>query len=368
MAEQDIVLFGCGDVGPLHEPMSGYSSLIQPVMKAADIRFGNCERIYSTLGTDQNNGHSYNRLKPEMLSIFTDCGFDVVSVAANHALDVGPEAMMDSIANLHKLGIQTTGGGANLKEARTPAIVERKGVRVAFLAYCSILKEGYAAEKNRPGVAPMRAHTYYRPIDSQPGIPAIPVTIPYESDVNAMIEDIQKARQVADSVVVSMHWGVHFMHRIIADYQTTVAQAAFAAGADLILGHHAHVPKAVGVHGGKACFYSLSNFIMTSPPFGPGKAEEYCKTYGVTVDPEYPLLRYSTDAKRSLIAKAVISKSGVKKVSFLPLLIDKQLRPEALRSGDARFNDAVHFMEDVSEGFNSRFKVEGDEVVVTAAS
>jgi poly-gamma-glutamate synthesis protein (capsule biosynthesis protein) len=273
--------------------------------------------------------------------------------------------MLDTIENFRRLGIQTTGAGRNLQEARQPAIVERKGVRVAFLAYCSIIKEGYAAGPNRAGVAPMRAHTYYQPIDAQPGIPARPVTIPYESDLQAMVEDITNARKTAHAVVVSMHWGVHFIPKIIADYQTTVAQAAFAAGADLILGHHAHVPKAVGVHGGKVCFYSLSNFIMSSPPFNEAQAKAFCRKYGVTLDPDYPLLRYGADANRSLIAKAIISSEGVKRVSFLPVLIDKQLRPEALRRDDPRFEQALRFMEDASSDFDHNFVAEGDEILVS---
>ncbi len=363
----EIVLFGCGDVGPLHEPVDRYSKLVQPVLASADIRFANLERVYSESGTDQNNGHYYNRLDPHMLSVFTDCGFDVVSLAANHALDVGPEAMVNTMENVRRLGIQTAGAGRNLEEARQPAIIERKGVRVAFLAYCSILKEGYAAGPKRAGIAPLHTYTYYQPLDDQPGIPARPITIPHEGDLQAMVEDIAKAKKCAQAVVVSMHWGVHFIPKIIADYQTTVAKVAFAAGADLILGHHAHLPKAIGVHSGKVCFYSLSNFIMSSPPFAPAQAEKFCRTYGVTLDPDYPLMRYGTDGKRSLIAKAVISTEGVKKVSFLPVLIDKQLRPEVLRSGDSRFKEAVDFMDGVSAEFEHRFVIEGDEVVITGA-
>ncbi len=168
-------------------------------------------------------------------------------------------------------------------------------------------------------------------------------------------------------MVLSLHWGIHFIPRMIADYQVIVANAAFKAGADLILGHHAHTPKAIGVHQGKACFYSLSNFIMSSTAKTPAKAAEFEKQYGVTLDPDYPHLSYGTDAKRSLIAKAVLSRDGVKRVSFLPVLIDKQLRPEVLRKGDARFDDALRFMEWVSEGIDHRFTVEGDEVVVTAS-
>ena len=157
------------------------------------------------------------------------------------------------------------------------------------------------------------------------------------------------------------------MPRLIADYQPAAAQAAFAAGADLILGHHAHTPKAIGVYGnngGKTCFYSLSNFIMSSTAKSAESAAAFEKKYGVKLDPDYPHLAYGEDAKRSLIAKAVISKSGVQKTSFLPVLIDKQLRPEVLKRGDARFEDAVKFMDYVSEDFNHKFVVEGDEVGV----
>jgi hypothetical protein len=147
----------------------------------------------------------------------------------------------------------------------------------------------------------------------------------------------------------------------------TVAKAAFAAGADLILGHHAHTPKAIGVYGAKVCFYSLSNFIMSSTAKTPAQGDAFAKRYGVAMDSDYPHLAYGADAKRSLIAKAVLSREGAKRVSFLPVLIDRQLRPEVLRHGDARFDDAVRFMEWASEDHPHHFVVDGDEVVVTRA-
>ena len=63
----------------------------------------------------------------------------------------------------------------------------------------------------------------------------------------------------------------------------------------------------------------------------------------------------------------LLAREGVKRVSFLPVLIDKRLRPEVLRNGDPRFEDAVRFMEWVSEGFDHHFAIAGDEVIVTAA-
>ena len=358
---------GVGDVGPIHEPMSAYSTLVRPTLEGADIRFAQVERVYSERGALQvHSGGAHSRVKPHMASVFTDCGFDVVSLASNHAMDWGEEAMLDTAALFRERGLQVIGVGRNLREARQPAFVERNGVRVAMLAYCSILQTGYAAAHDKAGIAPLRAHTYYEPFDYQPGVPPQVVTVPYAEDLAGMVEDIAAAKRSADAVVLSLHWGIHFIPRAIADYQVVAAKAAFDAGAGLILGHHAHAPKAIGVHGGKICFYSLSNFIMSSTAKTPAKAAEFMKQYGVVMDTDYPHLAYGADAKRSLVAKAVISRDGVSRVSFLPVMIDKQLRPEVLRQGDPRFDDAVRFMEWVSEGYEHAFSVDGDEVVVTS--
>jgi len=367
MADSEIVVLGCGDVGPIHEPMDGYGTLALPTLETGDIRFGQCERVYSERGNLQiHSGGGHSRCKPQMASIFRDCGFDIVSVASNHAMDWGGDALLDTIDLLRDQGVVVVGGGRNLEEARQPAILERKGVKVAFLAYCSILREGYAASSNRTGVAPLRAHTYYEPFDYQAGVPPKVITVPFEEDLEGMVQDIARAKKQAHAVIVSLHWGIHFIPRTIADYQSIAAKAAFAAGADLILGHHAHVPKAIGVHDGKVCFYSLSNFMMSGTEKSPVDARKFEREYSVELDPAYPRLPYGSDAKRSLIAKAVLSDDGVERVSFLPVLIDPQLRPEVLQNGDPRFEDAVKFMEWVSEDFPHRFEVQGNEVVIDA--
>lgn len=362
-----VSLLACGDVGPIHEPMERYSELVKPVLQQADLRFAQVERVYSTRGEFQlhSNG-AHSRVPPHMISIFTDCGFDVVSLASNHAMDWGSDALLDTADLLRSKGIKVVGAGRNLEEARAPEIIEKNGVKVAFLAYCSILQNGYAAGPASPGVAPLRVHTYYEAFDYQPGIPPRVVTIPHAEDLANLVEDIKSAKTIADAVVVSMHWGVHYIPRLIADYQVTVAEAAVSAGADLLLGHHAHTPKAIGVHKGAVCFYSLSNFMMSSTAKSPEKAAAFEKKYGVVLDPDYPHLSYGSDAKRSLMAKAIIGQKGIEKVSFLPVLIDKKLRPEVLRNGDARFQEALQFMEWVSEDFDHQFKVEGDEILIAS--
>jgi hypothetical protein len=166
-----VVLLGCGDVGPIHEPMTQYSELVRDTLAEDDIRFAQVERVYSERGELQPHGGAHGRLPPHMASVLTDCGFNVVSVAGNHAMDWGPEPLLDTIELLRGMGIETIGAGRNLAEAREAAIIECKGLRIAMLAYCSVLHEGYAAGRDTPGVAPMRATARFEPVDYQPGVP-----------------------------------------------------------------------------------------------------------------------------------------------------------------------------------------------------
>jgi hypothetical protein len=367
-ASGELVLMTVGDVGPYHEPLDGYPTLAKPTLALADVRFAHCEKVFSARGTLQvhSDGH-YSRQDPRFASLFSDCGFDVVSVAGNKAMDWGGDALVDMIDLFESMGIQTVGGGRNEEEARRPVIVERGGVSIAFLAYCSIMREGYAATPHHAGIAPVRVDTFYKPDDWQPGTPPIVVTIPWEKDVEAMREDIAQAKLLADAVVVSMHWGIHNVPRVLADYQRVVSRAAMAAGADLIVGHHPHIPKGVEVIEGKVCFYSLSHFIWSQRELNnhvPGHIGGH--RHGVAHDPAYPRLPMGPDAMKSMIGRIVVTKQGIDRVGILPVRIDTELRPEVLHAGDPRFDTAVAHLEWMSEDLAHTFTVEGDEVVVTA--
>jgi hypothetical protein len=369
-SSSEISFLGAGDCGPVHGPADGfaiesYTELVRPTLAAVDLRFGNCERQYSVRGTFSED-MPHGRQPPEMAKIFTDCGFDAVTIANNHMYDFGPDALLDTRALLLEKGIQVTGAGCNLEEARRPAIVERKGIKVGFLGYCSVIPQGGEAGPEKVGIAPLRVKTYYEP--RGPHSPVRILTQPDEQDMKMVLDDIASLRRRVDIVIVAFHWGVIWVPRVIADYQVTAAHACIDAGADMLLCHHAHIPKAIEVYRGKAIFYSLSNFCMTKP-FPSAAWKEAPWVHGALrnhtdQDPEYPLLPYGVNAKRTLLAKAILSKEGVKHVSFLPMMIDKRYRPEVLHKGDPRFDDIVRYMEWTSEGFNHTFTVEGDEVVI----
>ena len=366
-ADDQVIIMGCGDVGPYHEPIDGYPTLAKPVLATADLRFAHAEKVYSERGVMQvhSDGH-YSRQPPRFANLLADCGFDIVSIAGNKAMDWGAEAMLDMIELLNGMGIKTVGGGRNAEEARRPAIFTVNGVRVAFLAYSSILRKGYEATEHTAGTAPMRVDTFYKPGDWQPGTPPRVITIPYQDDLEAMGLDIEATRKLADVVVVSLHWGIHNIPRALADYQRVVGRAAVRAGADMIFGHHPHIPKGIEVIDGKVCFYSLSHFIWTQRELGnhvPG--HEGGHRHGVEHHPDYPRLPMGPDAMKSMIAKAIVSKRGVDRIGFLPVRIDTQYRPEVLHRGHPHFDGAVEHMEWCSEGLAHTFTVDGDEVVIT---
>lgn len=373
-----VTLYAVGDIG-IHRDLPGQdpkSALVHvaETLRQADIGFCQLERILSTRGTAADDARSHSRVSPNMVSALTFAGFDVVSFASNHSLDWGHEAFLDTIGVLQRHGLAVIGAGKNTTEARTPAILECKGTRVAFLGYCSILQPGYAATKETPGVAPMAAFTIYQPLEYQPGTPGCRVlTFPNPDDIEAMEEDIRKVRPLADVVVVSHHWGIHFQPATIAMYQRRVAHAAINAGADLVLGHHAHILKGVEVYKGKVIFYSLGNFALDDSYDmvvkwlrKPG-LKEWMESYDWKPDPDYPGYGMPVASRKTMIAKCLIGGGKIDRVSFLPTYINKNAEPELLHPGDKKFRDTVEYMKEitVSQGLNANYAVEGNEVVIS---
>jgi Bacterial capsule synthesis protein PGA_cap len=366
-----VTLMAGGDSGPVIAPTEKFGELIAPVLAQADIRFGQCERTYSKRGWDPQfaygPGGQRTRLDPEMAGIWKSTHMDVISLASNHAMDWGPEAILDTADLFRSMGKHVIGAGKDAEEARKPAIVERKGVKIAFLAYCSVLRDGQAAGAGKAGIAPLRAHTYYAPEEFQPGTPPKIITVPYEEDVAAMQDDIRKAKQQADVVIMSIHWGLRHVPKTICTYQPPVAHAAIDAGCDLILGHHAHSIKAIEVYKGKVCFYSIGNFMTTGSQKRSGSTFDWNLIW-FPIDkeclPPNGMYHFPTHCRKTMVAKAVISRKGVERVSFLPAFITPQAQPYVVKRDDPKFQDILEWTEWVSDQHPHKLRVEGDEVVV----
>jgi len=367
---ETIVLYAVGDIGPCRKDPHTIFSHVKDHIQKVDVAFCQLESNISLKGSKLPQARLAMRTDPKAAEAIKKAGFHVVSFASNHCLDWGYDALFDTLDYLNAQGIHVIGAGKDIVQARKPAIMECKGTRIAFLAYNTILPEGYWAGPDRPGCAPLRAHTIYEQIEhDQPGTPPRIHTYPDRGDLQAMVTDIKTARTSADVIAVSMHWGIHFIPAQLADYQRDMAKAAIDAGADIIFGHHAHILKGIEIYKRKVIFYSLANFALDPPgAFQEGlytsarhkEIQDLNKHWNT--DDKYPM---PPDTRKTLIAKCVIHNKRIERVSFLPVYINTQSEPEIVSIDDERFHEVVLYMEDITKDqkLNTRYTVEGDEVI-----
>lgn len=374
MDSDKVVLYGVGDIAPYRENPHTIFDKVRDSIHKADISICQLEINITNRGTPLPQARLAMRANRETAKAIKDAGFTIVSFASNHCLDWGNEGLLDTIEALKEQGLHVIGVGANIQEARKPAIIERKGIKLAFLSYNSILPQGYWAEGDRPGCAPLRAFTFYEQIEhDQPGTPCRIHTFANKADLKAMLDDIQKAKQVADHVVLSLHWGIHFIPAIIADYQKEIGYIAINNDVSLILGHHAHILKGIDVYCNKVIFYSLCNFAIDLAPTKemlerPRHKEIEVLNPDWQPDPEYPTYYMPKDSRKTIVAKAVFSKKKVEQVSFLPTYINKQSQPEILTSNDERFKEVIKYIEEMSknQNLNVRLSVVNNEVIINS--
>ena len=385
MAEK-VMMYAVGDVSPGRDRGEMLLAHTAPVLKKADITFCQLEQPFSpkvlfrTGGSgnfdDQDKDNNTSPDADELIGSSKDvaalvnAGFNVCSTAGNRCFRMGEEGFLDTLDLLKQNGIQVIGTGRNIAEARRPAILERHGTKVAFLGYNAVLAPDSEAGVDKPGCVPIHISTTYEKVDWQPATPPRIKSWADKDDLAAMIDDIKKVRGRADVVVFSIHWGVHLIPAVIAEYEYEVGHAAIDAGADLILGHHPHILKGIEVYKGKVIFHSMGNWAFESwinPPLPIGK-QIYSKYLGLKtkVDPEYPFYFFTPECRKSLLVKVVISDKKIKQVSFQPAMINKQAQPELLPRSDKRSDEVYEYMKWVckDQEMNTTFTRQGDDVVI----
>ena len=368
-----LTLCAVGDVMVKRDEPETAFALVRPVFADADITFGNCESTYAATGSRNPATRGEVRADPKNVDGLAYAGFDVMSFANNHHLDAGYEAFFETLDHLHDKGIVTCGAGKDLDAARQPAVVERDGTRVAFLGYSCIMFPGYEARPGKPGCAPMNIITHYEMSEiEQPGSEARITTVVSPESLAVLREDIARARESADIVVVTPHWGIHFTPVAVAGYESELAYAAIDAGADIVLGHHQHILKAIEVYKGKAIFHGLANFVMdvymSEHSGNPGikDMQRNFPEYAVGYRDGYPSYPFHPESRQTVIAKATIEDNRVTSVSFVPCLINPQGQPEPLRAGDRRFDEVAEYQQRITKeaGFTTSFRARADDVLV----
>jgi poly-gamma-glutamate capsule biosynthesis protein CapA/YwtB (metallophosphatase superfamily) len=351
MDKEKTTLMGLGDIIIARdEPRSIFGHVVN-MINSSDILFATCDQTYSEKGYPYITERHVALPDIKNIDALVYANFDVVSLANNHSMDLGPEALLDSIDRIRKAGIEVVGAGKNLAEARQPVILEKNGNRVGFLAYGCIGPDRAQATKNTAGHAPIRVHTIYKQTQYLPGSSPQILTVAYPEDLVAMQEDIHKLKNETDIVAVSFHWGLHFVPAQIPEYEFVVGHTAIDAGADIILGGHAHILKGIEVYKGKVIFHSLANFAT----------EDLGTLFKLL--PTRPVM---SEARNTIIAKAIIEGGKIKKVSYIPCYINEAAEPEIVTHNDIKGKGVFDYIEKISRDQNlfTKFVWEGDEVVI----
>jgi hypothetical protein len=367
MTQKVLTMITGGDIilGP---DTDSFFESIEPVLKSADVLVGHLEVPF----TKQQPRAAELGREPDNMRILSDMGFDVLTMAHNHLWDAGIPGISDTMNWLRDHRISPVGAGMNLKEARTPVVIEKQGTRFGFLSYnCVGPRETWAAD-SRPGCAYVNILTHYELDYASPGGPPDIYTFPQPKSLKAMESDIQQLRSRCDILVVSLHKGLVHMPVQLAQYEQTVSYAAIDAGADLILGHHAHILKGVEVYRGKVIFHSLGNFVTWLPMLAPRPgqspdswAQRRIKLFGFVPDPDYPTYPFHPEAVNVLVAKFVIKDKVISRVSYIPCIVNKQGYPEVMKH-DEKGQQVFHYMEKITREaeLNGPFEWDGDEVLI----
>jgi poly-gamma-glutamate synthesis protein (capsule biosynthesis protein) len=210
---------------------------LEPLLAEADLAVANLECVLSDQGESLAKRYVI-RSHPRWGQTLEAAGFDLVTLANNHALDYGARGLDDTLGALRDLGISAVGAGQNAVTAHQPALFSLRGVRVAVL--------GYAASR------------WYGSQD----IPATDRIAWAEPDL--VQSDVRAIRDQVDIVIVLLHAGTEYAATPSSD-QVAVSRAAIRAGADLVVGHHPHVTQTVEQYRGGLIVYSLGDALFDIP-------------------------------------------------------------------------------------------------------
>ncbi len=235
---------------------------VKPIGES-DILFGNLEGPISDRGRNVGSKYSF-RMATSSAPALASVGFDVLSVANNHAGDWSVPAFTDTLQYLEQNNIVAVGGGLTRAGARAVKVVEVRGVKVGYLGFSDVGPEWLRVRDDAPGIL----------LTNDPEFESI----------------ISMASSQVDVLVVSFHWGEEYK-TLANERQKQLANQALVAGAKLVIGHHPHVVEPIERSDESLVAYSLGNFI-----FDQGFSEETMQGLALTVrlNPDGGIKDYQT--------------------------------------------------------------------------
>jgi poly-gamma-glutamate synthesis protein (capsule biosynthesis protein) len=209
---------------------------LDSILSDSDLVFANLEAPFGMQDSAYPKTYTF-QVSPDLVQVLQAGKINVVSLANNHILDFGTEALKETMQLLAKHQIKYSGAGMNLSEARKPAIFEIKEKKIAVASYSLTFPVEFWATDSSGGTC-FPSHTFF-------------------------YKDIRRFKEENDLLVISFHWGGELL-TAPKEYQLELAHKAIDAGADLILGHHPHVIQGLEIYKGKLIAYSLGNYVFSS--------------------------------------------------------------------------------------------------------
>ncbi len=326
------------------------------ILQEADVLVGQVEVPHTRRGSENAFDIPAPSSNPDNLAALKHAGFHVATLAGNHMFDAGPAGIEDTITALRQLDIATTGAGMHLAEARTPAVVERRGIRVGTLSYnCVGPKESWADEK-KAGCAYVHVITHYELDHATPGGPPRIYTFAEPESTDAMLADIEKLRREVDVLLVALHKGIGHTPAVLAMYERPLAKAAIDAGADIVVGHHAHILRGIEVYKGRPIYHGLGNFVTVTRalnietntnPKRLAWAHRRRELFGFEPDPDCPTYPFHPEARNAMIALCEVNNNGVHKAGFIPCWVNSTGQPEVC-GNDERGRSVVSYIDQIT--------------------
>src|ERR671910_1608761 len=226
------------ETGVIHQftaERTGSDGAVREYLSSADLTLANFENPVKRGAVYHPEATTFTgdlRLMP----VLDQAGMDGVTLGNNHILDAGTTGVDETMRHLDDAGIAHAGAGTDLAEARKPMVFDLGGTKVGVLSYLDVPSYGWAwATQTAPGTAPLLE--------------------------NVLEEDIKRLRPRVDLILVMPHWGKEYI-ATPEPQQVDLAHTAIDAGADLVIGGHAHWPKGIEMYEGKPIFYGVGNFLL----------------------------------------------------------------------------------------------------------
>ncbi len=305
---------------------------IAPRLRAADLAIAHLEVPHTRRGTELAGDVPAPGADPDHLAALPRAGIGAVSLAGNHIADRGAEGIADTIAALDALGVAHAGAGATLAAALAPAFLPlADGRTVVLLSYNCVGPEiGWAGPAQAGS-----AYVAIRAADGGPARPQADLVAADPASLAAMAAAIAAVCGPGRLVVVALHKGITHRPVALAPYERPVAQAAIAAGADVVVGHHAHIGRGIELHAGRAIFHGLGNGCVVTHALSPGQdhparaawVERRKALFGFEPDPAYPLAPFHPEAVNAIAAGIRWHADGRIEPGFVPIWSEPPGRP-----------------------------------------